>query len=82
MSPDPEPRGDRDVQALLQRLMDLATLSTPPAVRSDGPERAHTATRAPRWVTGGALWLALLLLPGSFLLLPALVWWRARRVLQ
>jgi hypothetical protein len=27
----------------------------------------------------GALWFVLLLLPGSFLLLPALIWWRARR---
>jgi hypothetical protein len=82
MSSDPEPRGHRNVQVLLQRLMGLATRSTRPAVRSDEADRARAATRAPRWVTGGALWLALLLLPGSFLLLPALVWWRARRVLQ
>jgi hypothetical protein len=68
------------VDALLQRVTGLATCFTPPTKRLDRAGLAQTVTRAPRWAVSGVFWLVLLLLPGSFLLLPALLWWRARRV--
>jgi len=34
---------------------------------------------AGRGVRNGALWLLLLILPGSFLVLPLAIWWKVRR---
>ncbi len=47
------------------------------------PQRAAEAalfavTRSRRLAADGAFWLVLLLLPGSFLLLPVWLWWKHR----
>lgn len=68
------------MDALLRRLTGFATAAIPFAVR-DG-EAPHDPDRpairippAARW----ALWLTLLIMPGSFLLLPVLLWGRRTR---
>lgn len=63
---------------ILQRVADLATLLTATIPSSLPAASADGGTRTPRWVKG-SLWLLLLFAPGSFLLLPALFWWKLRR---
>jgi NADPH-dependent ferric siderophore reductase len=70
--------GKPNVDIFLHRMMGLAALFARPAVRRDRVAHAGAATRTPRWAVTGALWLVLLLVPGSLLLLPALLWWKAR----
>lgn len=65
------------MEALLQRLVGFAT---PFAVRrgdapADPNRPAGRLAAAARW----ALWVCLLILPGSFLLLPLLLWRRKAR---
>lgn len=66
---------------ILRRVTDLATLLTASTARGDSAATADGGTRVPRWVKG-SLWLLLLFAPGSFLLLPALLWWQHRRPRQ
>lgn len=54
----------RKVDVLLQRATERAALF------AGSPPR--------RWLTSGAFWLVLLLVPGSLLLLPAWLWWKHR----
>jgi hypothetical protein len=68
-------QGEQNVASLVQRLAVLAAAVTLfPAQVSDAPHDAdRPALRislAARW----ALWVFLLILPGSFLLLPVLLW--------
>lgn len=70
------------MEALVQRLTGFASAAIPLDARvgnlADDPER--TAGRMPaavRW----ALWVCLVILPGSFLLLPVLLWGRRIRSL-
>jgi hypothetical protein len=72
-------QGIRNVDVLLQRMMGLATPASTPGKGLQSAVGGCDATRTPRWVVSGVLWLVLLLLPGSFLLLPAFLWWKARR---
>jgi hypothetical protein len=66
------------VYVLLQRVS-LATRSPPATKPLDQSDPAGAGPQGSRWVVNGAIWLVLLLLPGSLLLLPALLWWKARR---
>lgn len=68
------------MEALLQRLAGFASTAMPFAVRDgdapDPPDRPATRVfTAARWV----LWVGLLILPGSFLLLPVLLWRRTSK---
>lgn len=72
------------MDSLLQRLTGLATASIPLAARErtapHAPDRpAFRVSPAARSFARGALWIVLLILPGSFLFLPLLFWWRTRR---
>lgn len=68
----------------LHRATSLATASIPLPARerpaAHAPDRpAFRWSAAARSLTQWVLWLLLLILPGSFLLLPVLFWWRSRR---
>ena len=63
------------MEALLQRLSGFANAAIPFAARAGNATDNRPASRviaAARW----ALWVCLLILPGSFLLLPVLLWGR------
>ena len=62
---------------LLQRVTSLATRSPSATMPLDQSDLAGAGPQGSRWVVNGAIWLVLLLLPGSLLLLPALLWWKA-----
>ena len=67
------------MDVIRQRLTGLVTLLTPPTTLVDQSDPASAATPASRWAVNGAIWLVLLVVPGSFLLLPVLLCWKHRR---
>lgn len=72
------------MEFFLHRATSLATASIPLPTRersaAHAPDRpamraSFTARALLRWV----LWLALLILPGSLVLVPVVIWWRSRQ---
>ncbi len=61
---------------LLQRVADLTLPGASPQGSSGW---VGGVTRVAQWAMNGSFWLVLLLVPGSLLLLPALIWWKRRR---
>jgi hypothetical protein len=71
--PETSIKGSRNVEYLLQRIAAVATAPIPFPTWGRNPGAAGDR------VGRGVLWLLLLIVPGSFLVLPLVIWWKVRR---